>query len=235
MRLLLIGSNKKFLNKYLPEFRKYCVVDVACEASRALHLSEFCCYDSIVLDSSSCDIPALELCGMIRDLDINYPILYLFENGDRPDRVRALNTGVDVMVRKPITVEELMAQVRVLIRRNANNVNCSGILISNILCLDLNKNKFFIKGRQVPLRRKEFDLLQYLMINRGRIISKEEILEHVWDRGIEIFSNTVEVHILNIRIKFRKMCGENIIKTHRGFGYEIESCENTPKALLSNK
>jgi DNA-binding response OmpR family regulator len=233
MRLLLVGSNKSYLKEFLPKFKKNYVVDVANLSSRALHLSEFCCYDSIIIDSYLEDIPALELCRMMRDLNVDYPIIYLCDRKNKNDRVRALSTGVDVMITKPVDVEEIKAQIHVLTRRSANHKNCSDILKSGDLCLDMKNNKFFFNGNEVSLRRKEFDILEYLMINRGRVISKEELLEHVWDRGIEIFSNTVEVHMLNIRIKFRDMGGGNIVKTHRGFGYEIESCEKMSKALLS--
>jgi DNA-binding response OmpR family regulator len=233
MRLLLVGSDKIYLKGLLPEFKKHYVVDVANISSKALHLSEFCCYDSIIVDSCLDDLPPLELCKMMRDLNIDYPIIYLCKRKNTADRVRALSTGVDVMISKPLEAGELRAQIQVLTRRNANHKNCSDMLKSGDLCLDMKKNKFFFKDSEVSLRRKEFDVLQYLMIHRGKVVSKEELLEHVWDRGIEIFSNTVEVHILNIRIKFRDMGGGNIIKTHRGFGYEIESCEKLPKALLS--
>jgi DNA-binding response OmpR family regulator len=233
MRLLLVVSDKSYLKEILPVFRKHFVVDVANEALEALHLSEFSCYDSILVDSSLNDISALELCRMIRDLEIEHPIIYLSQSIDCPDRVRALDTGVDVMIRKPVKVEELMAQIKVLTRRSANHTNSCGIVKFGDLCLDMKKNKFYVNDKEVVLRRREYDLLQYLMIHRGKIISKEELLEHVWDRGIEIFSNTVEVHILNIRMKFREIGMANIIKTHRGFGYEIDSCEKLAKDILS--
>lgn len=233
MRLLLAGSNREYFEGILMELRKNYIVDVAYGSSEALHLSEFCCYDSIVMDSSLEDIPALELCKMMRDLHIDYPIIHLFEGEDHPDKVRAYNTGVDVMLSKPVDVGELIAQIKVLARRRADSTNCSGILISGDLRLDMKMKKFFIKGKPINLRRKEYDLLQYLMINCGKIISKEELLEHVWDKGIEIFSNTVEVHVLNIRLKMKEAGSDSVIKTHRGFGYEIEACEKTPKALLS--
>lgn len=233
MRLLLVGSDKNYLKKLLLEFKKFYIVDVSYEFSKALHFSEYRLYDSIIVDSCLNEISALELCTMIRELGVDYPIVYLCEEKNFCDRVRALSTGVDVMISKPIKFEELIAQVKVLARRNANHANCSDILKSGDLRLDMKRNKFFIRNKCVPLRRKEFDILEYLMLNRGKIVSKEELLEHVWDRGIEIFSNTVEVHMLNIRKKLKEMGGTGSIKTHRGFGYEIESCEKMPKALLS--
>lgn len=225
MRLLLVTSDKKYLEEVLFYFKKHFVVDVACAALEALHLSEFCSYDSIVMDSSLRDVPALELCKMMRDLEIDYPIMYISEGVDCPDRVRALDTGVDVMIRKPVKAEELTAQIKVLTRRSANHKNCSSIIKFGDLCLDMKKKKFFVNDEEIVLRRREYDLLQYLMIHKGKIVSKEQLLEHVWDRGIEIFSNTVEVHVLNIRKKFKKVGISNIVKTHRGFGYEIDSCE----------
>ena len=87
----------------------------------------------------------------------------------------------------------------------------------------MNDRRVFVDGKEFPLRRKEDDLLEYLMLHCGRAVSKEEILEHVWESGLDTISNTVEVHIRNIRNKFEENFGTSLIKTYRGFGYEIET------------
>lgn len=223
MRILLIGSNKKDTESFVNAFKDSYVVDTTPDSSEAVFLSESNCYDSIIVNDPVEDIDSLEICRIIRDLKIESPILLLTESKNYLDRVMSYDAGVDVILFKPITTEEIEAQLKVLTRRNGNNKNCSNLMSLGDLTLDMKSKKFQIHGEPVSLRRKEYDLLEYLMVNSGRTISKEELLEHVWERGLDVFSNTVEVHVRNIRIKFKEKFNVNIIKTYRGFGYEIET------------
>lgn len=223
MRILLIGGNKKDTEFLEEAFKHSYVVDTAQGSSEAIFLSESNCYDSIIVDDPIEDLDSLEICRIIRSLKIESPILLLTESKNCSDRVMGYDSGVDVILFKPINTEEIGAQLKVLTRRNGNNKNCSNILSVGDITLDMKSKKFLICGEPVPLRRKEYDLLEYLMINNGRTISKEELLEHVWEKGLEVFSNTVEVHVRNIRIKFKEKYDVNIIKTYRGFGYEIKT------------
>jgi len=223
MRLLIIGSNKEDTEKLIEAFEDYFIIDTASDSAKSIYLSESNCYDTIIVNSPIEDIDSLEVCRMIRSLKVDSPILYLTDNESRGDSVMSYDAGVDVILFKPINTEEVIAQVRVLTRRNGSNKNCSNQISFGNITLDMKSKKFMVSNNPIFLRRKEYDLLEYLMINRGRTISKEEILEHVWEKGLDVFSNTVEVHVRNLRIKFKETFGINIIKTYRGFGYEIET------------
>jgi len=223
MRLLLIGSNKKDIGNLVQAFNKFYIIDVASNAAKSIFLSECNSYDSIILDSVIDGMGALELCRMMRNLKIDSPLVLLSEDRNKENRVMSYDCGADAVLFKPVGVDEVVAQVNVLTRRNGNYKNCCNILKSGDLALDMKNKKFFVKEMPIDLRRKEYDLLEYLMINRGRILSKEKILEHVWEKGLDVFSNTVEVHVRNIRIRFKERFGVCVIRTHRGFGYEIET------------
>ncbi|MBW6441339.1 response regulator transcription factor [Patescibacteria group bacterium] len=223
MRLLLISCNKEDIEKLIPELEKYYIIDIASDEPSSIYLSECNLYDIIVINSELPDMCGLELCSMIRSLQVETPIVLISDNNDCAYRVRSFDAGVDVIIFKPIDVYEILAQINVLTRRNGNSKNCQNTISSGNLSLNMKDKKFFAGETYIYLRRKEFDLMEYLMINRGRMVSKEELLEHVWEKGIDVISNTVEVHIRNIRMKLVNTEGEGAIKTRRGFGYEIET------------
>lgn len=223
MRLLLVERENKVTKSLIDALKNNYVVDKARNGSRAISMCECNSYDAIIIDSNLSDIGSLELCGMIRGLNIDSPIALITEKYNCADRVLGFDAGVDVVIQKPLDFPEVVAQINAMTRRNGSNSNCGNVLKSGCISLDMKKKTFSVGEESVFLRRKEYDLLEYLIINRGRTVSKEELLEHIWEKGIYMFSNTVEVHVRSIRIKFHDQVGINVIKTHRGFGYEIES------------
>ncbi len=223
MRILLVSSDNKLIEKLNLNLRGCYIVDTARGASQAVSLSETNYYDSIVVDTYLDDIEGLELCKMIRDYDVDSPTAYLSNKEDRSDRVMCLDAGIDVIIPRYAGVEEILGQIHALARRNGNHKNGRNVLKIRNISLDMKNRIFYIDGRCLHLRRKEFDLMEYLMINKGRAVSKEELLEHVWEKGLDVMSNTVEVHIRSLRKNFESMLGEKIIRTNRGFGYEIET------------
>lgn len=223
MRLLFVESDRRIIKELIPRLRDSYITDTAYNSYKALVLSESNPYDVILIDNEICDVEGSELCRMLREIDIDSPIVLLLSKKDDRSVVKSLDAGADVVIMKPYSVEEVVAQINVLARRNSNNKNCMNIIEAGKVCLDMKNKVVYVGGIRIYLRRKEFDLLEYLAIHRGRIVSKEEILEHVWEKGIFVFCNTVEVHVRSIRIKFINEAGINIIKTYRGFGYEIET------------
>ena len=216
-------SDRRITKELIPILRDRYITDIACNSYKALVLSESNPYDAILIDDETSDINGSELCKMLREIDIDSPIALLLNKKDVQCVVRSLDSGADVVIQKPFSVEELIAQINVMARRNNSNKNCMNIINAGRVCLDMKNKIVYVGGTRIFLRRKEFDLLEYLAIHRGRIISKEEILEHVWERGMFVFCNTVEVHVRSIRLKFIEEAGMRIIKTYRGFGYEIET------------
>jgi DNA-binding response OmpR family regulator len=158
----------------------------------------------------------MEICKKLRAEENHTPILMLTARGELADKVGGLNSGADDYLVKPFAFEELLARVKALARRPRVS-NSEELKTSD---LTLNTNTFDVKkgGKSIELSRKEFALLEYLMRNAGKVVSKENIIAHVWDYESDILPNTVEVFIGYLRDKI----GGDVIKTVRGFGYKIE-------------
>ena len=223
MRILIVSGDNNLFEKLIYRLRDSFVVDTAKEAKKAVILSESNYYDSILVDSVLEDVGGLELCRMMREYGVDSPTAFLSGKEDCSDRLMCFDAGVDVIISRYAEIEEIIAQVNALIRRNGINSNGKYILKIGNISLDMKKRKFYLNSRCVYLRRKEFDLMEYLMIHKDRSVSKEELLEHVWERGLDVMSNTVEVHVRSVRKKFEAEVGVRVVKTHRGFGYEIET------------
>jgi DNA-binding response OmpR family regulator len=223
MRILLVSNDNKLIKKLNLDLRDCYIVDIAKKALEAVTLSETVYYDSIVVDTFLDDIEGLELCKMIREYEVESPTVFLSSKEDRSDRVMCLDAGIDVIIPRNAAIEEILGQIHALVRRNGTHKNGKNVLKFGHISLDMKNRIFYIDGICIHLRRKEFDLMEYLMINNGRAVSKEELLEHVWEKGLDVMSNTVEVHIRCLRKKLENVMGEKVIRTNRGFGYEIRA------------
>lgn len=222
MRLLVIDRDKEFQNKIVKRLMEEYVVDLETDGSGGMYASQVNEYDIVVIGDTLPDIDGLEVCRMIRVYDIFTPIILIFDSTEPLCRIRSLDEGADAVFIGPINYEELEAQVRALIRRNGNKF-CGNILKAGDLELNMRTKNVLMNGHNINLRRKEFEVLEYLLVHKGRVVSKEELLEHIWEDGINIFSNTVEVHIRSLRIRMERTIGGNLLKTIRGFGYKIET------------
>ncbi len=222
MRLLIIKDDNYLLKDVIDEAEKNYIVDVASSGSDGAYLSQVNDYDVMVIDSVLPDIDGEEVCRMTRNADVKTPIMVLSGSNEPSHKARSLDAGADVTIPKPVNVDEFMAQLRALARRNGT-LRYENIIRVGKVEIDFKKKQTYVNNKPINLRRKEFDLLEYLLLNKGRIVSKEEILEHVWDQGIYVFSNTVEVHIRSLRGRLNKYVGKKFIKTVRGFGYKIQA------------
>lgn len=175
-------------------------------------------YDLIILDLMLPQMDGLTLCKKLRRQEIHTPVLMLTAKGQLGEKVAGLDSGADDYLVKPFAFSELVARIRALIRRPPMLIN-SVILVGN---LELDTVNFTVKrnGKPLSLTKKEFSLLEYLARNAGRILSKNNIISHVWDYDADVLDNTVEVYIRSLR---RKLGLPNIITTLRGFGYKLES------------
>lgn len=177
-------------------------------------------YDVIVLDLMLPKMNGLEVCKSLRDEGIHTPVLILTARGEVDDKVEGLNVGADDYLTKPFAFVELLARIKALSRRPKENL---GIKLSvGDLVLDTTALKVDMGGVSLELTKKEFALLEYLMRHQGRIVSKEQIINHVWNYEADVLPNTVEVNVGNLRKKLKEKDGNEIIKTVRGFGYKIE-------------
>jgi DNA-binding response OmpR family regulator len=196
-------------------------VDVAYDGDEGLSSALTDEYDVIVLDRM---LPGLldgaEICKEVRANGVRTPILMLTAKDKIGDRVAGLNAGADDYLVKPFAFEELLARIRALLRRPQDHVG--NILSVDDLSLDTHSYEVKRAGRKLQLSQREYALLEYLMRNQNRILSKTNIISHVWDYDADILPNTLEVYIGYLRTKIeRPFSGPELIHTVRGFGYKF--------------
>ncbi len=192
-------------------------VDVAYDGTQGYDLAATEDYDLVILDLMLPGKSGLEICRDLRSGKIHTPILLLTARSQTQDKVTGLDSGADDYLTKPFAFEELLARIRALTRRPRRALG--SVLQAKNLTLD-SKN-FSVKrlGKSISLSAKEFALLEYLLRNKGKVQTKEQIIAHVWDYDADVLPNTVEVNVKNLR---RKLGRPALIQTIRGFGYKIE-------------
>lgn len=178
-------------------------------------------YDVIVLDIMLPGIDGLSLIQRLRQAGIETPVLVLSAKRAVDDRVRGLQAGGDDYLTKPFAFSELLARVQALIRRATLATEPTTLTIRD-LSLDLVRRKVTRSGQQITLQPKEFSLLEYLMRNAGRVVSKTMIVEHVWEYNFDPGTNIVEARICRLRDKIDRPFPESLIRTVRGVGYVLE-------------
>ena len=222
MRILVVEDEHKIANSIKRGFEQESwATDVAYDGEEGFDMASSEDYDVIVLDLMLPKMDGMEVCRRLRAEENHTPILILTARGELADKVSGLNTGADDYLVKPFAFEELLARVRALSRRPKEGIG-TVLKVGN---LELDVNSFEVKNgnKAIELSRKEFALLEYLMRNAGKVVSKENIIAHVWDYESDILPNTVEVFIGYLRDKI----GGNFIKTVRGFGYKIEDVQES--------
>lgn len=222
MRILLIEDEHKIaqaLKRGLEQeaFAVDVVYDGAQGMARALHGN----FDVLILDRMLPGIAdGMEICAAIRAKGLHQPVLALTARDKILDRVEGLDGGADDYLVKPFSFEELLARIRALLRRPNHTIGS----VVRAGDLELRPGTFTVAraGKKILLSRKEFALLDYLMRNAGRTVSKEQIIQHVWDFDADILPNTVEAFIASLRKKVdRPFPGSPLIATIRGFGYQL--------------
>lgn len=174
-------------------------------------------YHLLILDWVLPDKSGPEISQALRSQKINLPILLLTGKDNIESKVEALQSGADDYLTKPFALAELVARVHSLLRR-PRNIMSETLNLGNLI-LDTGKKKIFSGGQEIPLTLKEFAILEYLMRHQGKVITREQLLDHVWDYNFDSFSNIVDVHINNLRKKIVNNGGDTILETIRGVGY----------------
>jgi DNA-binding response OmpR family regulator len=221
MRILVVEDEKDLADPLARVLtRQGYSVDITYDGEAALNLTEINNYDLIILDLNLPKVDGLEVCRRLRASGSSVGILMLTARSGLDDRVSGLDTGADDYLMKPFHLPELLARARSILRRDGEPRNI--ILRTGDLVLDPNSMKVFRAEVEITLTSKEFGILEYLMRNVGCAVSSEELLEHVWNEDVNIFTQTVKVHINNLRNKLATAgCGENIY-TIKGRGYLIK-------------
>ncbi len=218
MRILLVEDEKKvasFIRMGLGQ--EHYAVDIAGDGQEALYLAVSINYDLIILDLMLPRLPGLDFLKQLRANKKITPVLILTAKGDVNDKVAGLDGGANDYLVKPFAFAELSARVRALLRRETQQADTS--LRCADLELDVPARIVKRAGREIELKPKEFSLLEYLMRNAGRAITRTMILEHVWDIHFDSISNVVDVHINSLRNKLDKDFRPQLIHTIRGVGY----------------
>ena len=178
-------------------------------------------YDIILLDIMLPKINGMEVCRRLRAKQ-DTPIIMLTAKGDITDKVNGLDIGADDYLTKPFEIEELLARMRVILRRKSQNTNQSNVIQVADLKLDLEKKQVTRSGKIIELTKKEYELLEYLMKNNGIVISREKIIESVWNYDFVGDTKIVDVFIRYLRSKIDDGYDKKLINTVRGFGYVIQ-------------
>lgn len=219
MKILLVEDEKK-LNKGLVEGlqKRGYAVDFAFDGEEGQKLALWNDYDLIILDVMLPKQDGLEVCRNLREKGKKTPILFLTAKDTAEDRVNGLNQGADDYLVKPFSFEELIARIRALLRRPL--LSTGDLLELDGLCLDTCSQVTTINKKVLELTLREYGLLEYLLRNKGAVKTRDDILEHVWDRFFDSFSNVVDVHLKNLRKKLPKVYAKRI-QTVWGKGYRL--------------
>lgn len=219
MKILIIEDEKNIAESLKMGLEQHrFAVDVAYSGEDGYNLLHDYEYDIIILDLMLPDIEGEKLCKRIREEKIDCYILMLTAKKQVEDIVDGLNHGADDYLTKPFEFSELLARLRTLLRRSLkekeNNLRAGNIKI------DLDKEQVYSGKKEIRLTKKEYMVLEYLLRNKGQLISRNQILEHAWDRNVDIFTNVVDSHIKNLRRKLGR--SSDVLESVYGLGYRIK-------------
>ncbi len=221
MKTLAIEDNTVLAQSIKDFLKPSCIVDLIATGEEGLELVKNNTYDVIILDLGLPGMDGQDTCLAIRKLGVKTPIIILSAVNDAESKVTLLNCGADDYLTKPFKPNELKARLNALVRRGPQNDKPSTILKIDNLALDPQRREVKRGSKKIPLRRKEFDILEYLMRNQGKIVSRSMIISNVWDTHANTWNSTVDVHIKYLRDKIDLPYKRKLIKTAHGVGYTI--------------
>ena len=222
MRILLVEDDSKIASFIVKGFKaEGFAVDHAADGEDGLHLALTEPYDAAIIDLMLPKLDGLSLIDRMRREKINTPVIILSAKGSVDDRVKGLHTGGDDYLTKPFAFSELLARVQALIRRSTDVSEPTKLMVADVT-INLITREVTRGGKPVELQPLEFSLLEYLMRNAGRVVSKTMIMEHVWDYYFDPQTNVVESRIYKLREKIDKGFPNKLIHTVRGVGYVLK-------------
>lgn len=222
MKILVVEDEEKIAKAVQRGLRQQgYACDIALDGDEGLLMAQAESYDLFILDIMlPGSYSGLNLIKEIRDTGSSSPILMLTAKDTVIDRAHGLNSGADDYLVKPFAFLELIARVRALLRRAKDSD--MPLLNTGSMQIDPDRQSVMCNSKEVRLGKKEFSLLNYLMLNKGRVITKDQLINHVWDSDQIISENTVEVHIASLRKKIRNISPQDYVHTKKGFGYIFE-------------
>lgn len=195
-------------------------VDVTSDGEEALEFLSYNAYDLIVLDLNLPNVDGYTILSKVREKDAVTRVIIVSANREIEDRIKGLDLGANDYLVKPFDFLELKARIRALLRREF--VSKPTVINEGNLRIDLSSHKVTYKEKELSLTLKEYSILQYLVKNKNKIISSEELINHVWDEHADPFTTVVRVHIYSLRKKLTTISGKHLIQTIKGVGYLFE-------------
>jgi DNA-binding response OmpR family regulator len=220
MKILYIDDNRLLIESVKKHLQSTYTVDAEHTGREGIEKARSVNYAVILLDLGLPDMNGLDVCKALRSFEISTPVLILTIQKDPLTSVKLLNCGADDYLTKPFNSDVLKARIAALLRRRQELQEETVIRIDD-LTVNVSRRQVWRSGVNISLRRKEFDILEYLANNRGRILTRSMILDHVWESGTEGWNNTVDVHIKLLRDKIDRPFGGSLIKTAYGIGYTL--------------
>ena len=220
MRILLVEDEKNvasFIRKGLEE--EFYTVDVAEDGLKGLSMAISKAYSLLIVDIMLPGLSGIELCKRLREKGAKVPILLLTAIDSIDSKVKGLENGADDYLTKPFAFSELLARIKALLRRVSDSV--SELFIDD-LRIDLLSRRVFRNNKEIMLTPKEFSLLEYLLRNKGKVLSRAEIIENVWGYDFDPTTNIIDVHIKFLREKVDTGFHKKLIHTVRGTGYVLK-------------
>lgn len=221
MRILIIEDEKnlaRILKKGLEE--NGFTAEVSLDGEEGLYMAETYPYDAVLLDIMLPNVDGLTILNKLRAKMIDVPVLMITAKGEIENRIKGLNIGADDYIVKPFDFSELLARLRAVIRRNKGKP--SPLITIGDLVIDMNTRTVKRAGREIRLSAKEYNLLEYLALNEGRVVSRTELIEHVYDTEFDLDSNIIDVYINYLRNKIDRDFDKQLIQTIRGAGYVLK-------------
>jgi heavy metal response regulator len=223
MRILVVEDDDKISSFIISGLKQAgFAVDQAQDGDEGLHLALTEPYDVAVIDIMLPRLDGLSLIEQMRHKGIATPVIILSAKRSVEDRIKGLETGSDDYLTKPFSFSELLARIQALIRRHTRSPNAASLSVGD-LSLDILTREVARGGTKIELQPKEFSLLEYLMRNTGRVVSKTMILEHVWDYNFDPQTNVVDVMVWRLRNKVDRDFEKKLIHTIRGVGYVLKN------------
>ena len=223
MRLLLVEDDPKIASFIVKGMKaEGYAVDHAPDGQEGLHMAVTEPYDTAIIDVMLPKLDGLSVIERMRKEKVNTPVIILSAKGAVDDRVKGLQAGGDDYLPKPFAFSELLARVQALIRRAGGLSEPTRLTVGD-LTMNLLNREVTRAGQKIELQRLEFALLEYLMRNAGRVVSKTMIMEHVWDYNFDPQTNVVESRICRLRDKIDRGFDRKLIQTVRGVGYALKA------------
>lgn len=220
MKILIVEDDNEIINVLKPSLKSDgTCIDIADDGEKGLSMAGTNNYDLIILDYILPKVDGKQICQALRKEGKDVPIIMLTVKTEISDKIELLNIGADDYVTKPFSLEELKARINSVMRRPKKMENA--IIKLGDLAVDIAGHKAIRANEDIYLTRKEFALLEFLLKNQGKVMSRAMIIEHVWDMNADPFSNTIEAHILNLRKKIDKGFSIKLIHTIPGRGYKL--------------